>query len=152
MIIMEQCGCLNVTSTYHWALYLGADSDQGEGTLFHSCPSTITAATSLASDPSQCVGRRKNVYERIVHWRPQDSDKRIVMRVPVARGVPPNKIERAGIQIDKKYPYHLLTSNCQHWVIRVLRTLVQEGYVMQKEYGHTAEKIQKFAPSCVAKW
>lgn len=141
IIQFEQCG-VNCNHTRHWAFFLAKSAQQHlVGDLLHVVYSIDRIASELVGVSSQLSG---STYECGYVRRPDHMLSKSTVLISgafVSETVRLNILETTCRDMDRQHPYNISGNNCQNFVIRVLKALVEKGVITEQQYQGIAERV-----------
>jgi hypothetical protein len=94
----------------HWALFIPNREGSAQGVLFE--------VKKLKSKRTQFWHRDFNYLQEAKHLRANIPIPEIKIKTP--------DMNRVCHRVNKNRPFHLLNSNCQHWVFEVMERIIRE--------------------------
>jgi len=94
----------------HWALFIPNKEGGGQGVLF---------------EVKKWKSKRTHFWHR--DFNDREAAKYIRANIPIPEiNVKPPEMNRVCHTVNKNRPFHLLNSNCQHWVFEVMERLIRD--------------------------
>lgn len=95
----------------HWAFFIPNEEGSTQGVLF---------------EVTKWESNRTHFWQRDFNYAEQDA-KHVRANIPIHEiNIMAHELNQACHRVNRDRPFHLLKSNCQHWVFQVMERLIRD--------------------------